>query len=138
MPASYEIDATRRLVISRAWGVLTAHEVSEHYREIAAERAFDPSFAQLADLRAVELIAIEPPALGREALETVFSSRSPRAFVTGTSSQYEVARMYGAYAHFARQNVRVFRNKEDAERWLGIRATGSDAARKSSTEQELR
>jgi hypothetical protein len=138
MPASYEIDTTRRLVISRAWGTLTAQEVREHYREMAAERAFDPSFAQLADLRAVERIAIDPPDLGREALETVFGSHSPRAFVTGTGSQYEVARMYGTYAHFARQNVRVFRSMGDAERWLGLSVTGGDAPRRSAAERELR
>jgi hypothetical protein len=120
MPASHEIDVDRRLVISRAWGVLSTADVTEHYQAIAADPAFDSSFSQLADLSEVEHVDMSAPSVRREALETVFSSRSLRAFVARTDHQAIVARLYGLYGQYVRQNVRVFRELRDAERWLGL------------------
>jgi hypothetical protein len=120
MPASHEIDPSRRLVISRAWGVLTAAEVAEHYRAIAADPAFDPSFSQLADLSRVEHVDMSSPSVRREALETVFSSRSLRAFVARTDEQAIVAKLYGLFGRYVRQNIRVFPDVREAERWLGL------------------
>jgi hypothetical protein len=120
MPASYEIHPSSRLVISRAWGILSTAEVAEHYRAIAADPAFDPSFSQLADLRQVEHVDMSSPSVRREALEIVFSSRSLRAFVARTDEQTVVAKLYGLYGRYVRQNIQVFPNVREAERWLGL------------------
>jgi hypothetical protein len=120
MPASYEVHPSRRLVISRAWGVLTTAEVAEHYRAIAADPAFDPAFSQLADLSQVEHVDMSSPSVRREALETVFSSRSLRAFVARTDAQTVVAKLYGLYGKYVRQNIQVFPDIREAERWLGL------------------
>ena len=121
MPASYEIHPSRRLVISRAWGVLSTAEVAEHYRAIAADPAFDESYSQLADLTSVEHVDMSAPSVRREALETVFSSRSLRAFVARTDEQAVVAKLYGLYGKYVRQNIQVFADVREAERWLGLR-----------------
>jgi hypothetical protein len=120
MPASYEIRPSMRLVISRAWGVLSAAEVAEHYRVIAADPAFDPGFSQLADLRQVEHVDMSSPSVRREALETVFSSRSLRAFIARTDEQALAANLYAVYGKYVRQNIQVFREVRDAEKWLGL------------------
>lgn len=119
MPLSYDIDRARRRVTCRAWGVLSAREVAEQYRALAADPAFDPSYSQLADLREVEHIDIRAPTVRREALETVFDPGSPRAFLVRTHAQATVARLYALYAKYVDQNVRVFMDLRDAERWLG-------------------
>jgi hypothetical protein len=132
MPASYEIHPRQRLVISRAWGVLSTAEVADHYRAIAADPAFDPSYSQLADLSNVEHVDMSAPSVRREALETVFSARSLRAFVARTDEQAIVAKLYGLYGKYVRQNVQVFLEVRDAERWLGL--SRADEARPEGPE----
>jgi hypothetical protein len=120
MPASHEIDVRRRLVLSRAWGVLTTAEVADHYRAIAADPAFEPGFSQLADLSEVEHVDMSAPSVRREALETVFGPHSLRAFIAPMDKQAFVAKLYGLYGRYVRQNIQVFPNRREAERWLGI------------------
>ena len=122
MPASYRIDVARRLVLTRAWGVFTAQELYDNFNSLAADPAFDPSFAQLVDLREVQRPYMEPSIIRRHALEYLFGGKTPRALVTSTDVAYELARMYSDVAAVVPQNVRVFRDMHDAEHWLGIEA----------------
>ena len=121
MPASYRIDVARRLVLSRAWGVFTAQDLFDHYTALAADAAFDPSFSQLVDLRDVEQVDMEPSVIRRHALEFLYGAGTQRALVTSSDVAYELARMYGTFAAYVPQNVRVFRDMRDAEQWLGSR-----------------
>jgi predicted component of type VI protein secretion system len=120
LPTSYVIDAKRRLVYSRAWGVFSAAEMDEHRRAVATDPAFDPSFAQLGDLREVVRFDIETAILRREATETIFAPTARRALVASSDVGYGLSRVYGAHAELAQQSIRVFREIEDAERWLGV------------------
>ena len=120
MPGSYRIDVARRLVLSRAWGVFTAPDLYDHYTSLAADPAFDPSFPQLVDLRDVERVDMEPSIIRRHALEFLFASGTQRALVTSSDVEYQLARMYGTFAAYVPQNVRVFRDMHDAEQWLGL------------------
>jgi len=122
MPASYRIDVERRLVLSRAWGVFTAQELYDIYTTLAADPAFDPSFVQLVDLRDVVRPYMEPSIIRRHALEYLFASGTQRALVTSSDVAYELARMYKTFAEYVPQNVQVFRDMHDAERWLGLAA----------------
>ena len=49
MPAEYRIDVERGLVLSRAWGVLTDHELLEHQRTLGADPDFYPALNQIFD-----------------------------------------------------------------------------------------
>jgi hypothetical protein len=122
MPASYRIDVARRLVLTRAWGVCTAQDLFDHYTALGADPAFDPSFVQLVDLREVERADMEPSVIRRHALEHLFGSGTQRALVTASNVAYELARMYGTFAAYVPQNVRVFRDMRDAQQWLGLEA----------------
>jgi hypothetical protein len=122
MPASYRIDVARRLVLSRAWGDFTAQDLYDHYNTLAADPLFDPSFPQLVDLREVERVVMEPSLIMRHALEHLFGSGTQRALVTSSDVEYQLARMYATIAEYVPQNVRVFRQMQDAEKWLGIGA----------------
>jgi hypothetical protein len=101
--------------------VFTAQDLLEHYTALAADPAFDPGFSQLVDLRDVERVEIERPYIRRHALERLFGGMQ-RALVVSSDGHYELARIYGAFAQYASQNVRVFRDMHDAEQWLGIEA----------------
>jgi hypothetical protein len=120
MPASFRIDVARRLVLSRAWGIVTAQDLFDHYTALAADPAFDPAFPQLIDLREIERVDMEPSIIRRHALEYLFASGTQRALVTASNIPYQLARMYGHFAAYVPQNVRVFRDMHDALQWLGL------------------
>jgi hypothetical protein len=123
LPTSYVIDAKHRVVRSRAWGVFSAAEFGEHRQAVAADPAFDPTYSQLGDLREVERFDIETATLRREAMETIFAPTARRALVASSDVGYGLSRLYGTNAELAPQNVRVFRELEEAERWLGLNAS---------------
>lgn len=120
MPATYRIDVARRLVLTRVWGVFTAEDLKGHFNGLAADPAFDPTFSQLADLRDVTEVELDPPAIRRHALERLFRPSALRALVVSTPYHYELAHIYAAFAKYASQNVHVFRDMHAAEEWLGI------------------
>jgi hypothetical protein len=120
MPASYRIDHERRLVLSRAWGVFTPQDLFDHFARLATDPAFHPTYSQLVDLRDVERTELTPPIIRRHALERLFDRTAQRALVVSSPYHYELARIYAAFAEYASQNVRVFRDMHDAEEWLGL------------------
>jgi hypothetical protein len=120
MPTSYEIDPTRSLVVSRAWGLLTDAEVGDHYRDLRADPGFNPAFRQLADLREVTGISASAATIDDVAHWRVFAPGARRAFVVATPVQFGMARMFGTYAEAVEQVVEVFWDPREAERWLGL------------------
>jgi hypothetical protein len=108
------------LVRSRGWGNLSGADVAAHYRAIAADPVFDPTFDQLADLREVADFTISSPQVREDALLAVFAPSARRAFVASSDLAFGLARMYGLHAESAQQNIQVFRELAEAERWLGL------------------
>jgi len=119
MPASYEIDRERRLILNRAWGVLTADDLRVTREKLQDDPEFQSDFAQLFDLRDVTEIAISSTMMGNVASSSVFLPGVRRAFVTGNAMQFGMARMFAAHAEIHRQQVRVFREMSEALAWLG-------------------
>lgn len=120
VPAAYEIDQSRRLVVSHAWGVLSDVDVREHYAQIRADPAFDPSYRQLADLRAVTEIAVSSVTVAETARTLVFAPGVRRAFIAPQDLHFGMARMFGTYGEASGQDVRVFRDVGAAQEWLGL------------------
>jgi hypothetical protein len=118
MPASYVIDTERRRVISRAWGVLSEEELIAHYRAIAADLSFDPTFSQIADLREVTGFALSSSAVRREASMRVFDRTARRALVATSDIAFGLSRMYASEAYDVSPSTEVFRDMADAEEWL--------------------
>jgi|KBSMisStandDraft_5_1062788.scaffolds.fasta_scaffold248345_2 hypothetical protein len=120
MPATYEIDVARRLVLSHGWGVFTEQDLLGHYTRLSMDPDFQPTFSQLADLRAVERAELRKEFLRRHALENLFDRYARRAVVVSSAEHYELARIYAEFAQYAPNNVHVFRDMHDAEEWLGL------------------
>jgi hypothetical protein len=118
--ASYSIDRPRRLVRSRAWGVLSNDDLRQHYYRIMADPAFKPDFRQLADLRDVEQFTIDVPEIRAAANVQVFDAGTRRAFVAPDDVGFGLSRMFSAYADMIGQNVCIFRDLAAAEEWLGV------------------
>jgi len=118
MSMSYIIHAGRRVVVMRGAGVLTAEEIYDAREKIRTDRTFDPSYAQLFDLRDVAQVDISLPAMARLAASAVFSPGVRRAFVCTDDIQYQMAETYSALSEPHEQVIHVFREMNVAEAWL--------------------
>jgi hypothetical protein len=123
VPESYEIDTKRKLVVCRAWGVLSNGDLREHYRRLAADPNFDPSHAQIGDLREVTDFTVDSAMIESAARMPVFAAHSKRAFVAPRGVAFGLARMFAAHSAADGQNLEVFSNLEDAEAWLGVESS---------------
>ena len=117
-PECYEILPERRLLRCRIWGVLTNEELIGHYRRIRSDPAFDPTFAQLGDLRDVTEFSVGTETVQAAADLDVFAATARRALVVTQDVQYGVARMFATFSELAGHPVRVFRDYHDAEEWV--------------------
>ena len=127
MTASYEIDRCRRLVISRAWDVVTDEELIDHYVDLRRDPAFDPTYRQLVELRGVRRFDTAVVAVEAAARLRVFAPRVRRAIVAPEDAAFERARQFAFFAGLQAQRVEVFRTERAAMEWLDGDADGAPA-----------
>ena len=118
MPESFSIDTDRGVVHCRAWGRFTSEELMAHYTRMRAHPEFDPGFRQLGDLRDVEEFDITTATVEAAAELPTFTPGTRRALVASETVQFGLARMFGSFAELNGQEVRVFRDYDEAVRWL--------------------
>ncbi|MFI5120946.1 MAG: hypothetical protein ACHQM4_11065 [Thermoanaerobaculia bacterium] len=122
MPCSYTILPESRFVYTRGWGVVTDAMVLAQAHALKSDPRFQPSFAQLYDLRDATL-AFTSEGLREVALMSPFGAGARRAFVSGSSDAiFGMVRMYEALREPARDQVMGFHDMHEALRWLGNRA----------------
>lgn len=118
MPASYQIDKARRLVISTASGFLTAADILAHQRKLLVDSSFDPTCSQIVDCSAVTGIDLSPDDVRSVTAEAIFSAHSRRAIVVATDEQFGFASMFKMMREAQGEyGIRVFRDRADALRW---------------------
>lgn len=120
VPTAYHIDAEHQVVRSRAWGVLTDVESSEHYRRLAAEPAFQRTYRQVCDLRGVTALDLSADAIRGLAQSSVFAVGVRRAFVASDDTSFGLARMLQTFCDIEGSEVGVFRSLAEAEAWLQL------------------
>jgi len=118
MPLTYVIDASRRIVVARASGVLTEDDLRSTRMLMQGDPAFNRSFAQLLDLRAATAVNVSVPAMARLAASSTFAPGVRRAFVGITDAQYNMAWTFAMLSEPHDQLVHVFRDISVAEAWL--------------------
>jgi hypothetical protein len=123
MPLSYAIDRRRRVVVTRASGVLTLDDAVRVRGLLQSDPVFRSHFALLFDLREVTQVNMSFQALARLAATTVFAAHARRAFVCATELQHEVAHAFSLIGREHQLVVRVFREPHVAESWLAERRT---------------
>lgn len=118
MPASYQIDKSRRLVVSTASGFLTAADILAHQRKLLVDPCFDPTCSQIVDCSAVTGIDLSPDDVRAVTAATIFSAHSRRAVVVATDEQFGFASMFKMMREAQGEyGIRVFRDRVDALRW---------------------
>ena len=120
MPASYEIDPARRLVITAVWGAATDADIHEHGRRLRADPLYDPTYRQLADMSGVTKILVSSSTIEDISRGQLFAPGTQRAFVASNDAVFGLLRKYELHADSLGQTVRVFRDRKEAEEWLGL------------------
>lgn len=118
MPASYQIDKSRRLVLSTASGFLTAADILAHQHKLLVDPSFDPDCSQIVDCSTVTGIDLSPDDVRAVTAATIFSSHSRRAVVVATDEQFGFASMFKMMREAQGEyGIRVFRNRTEALHW---------------------
>ena len=123
MPLSYAIDRRRRVVVTRASGVLSVDDAVCVRGLLQSDPVFRSHFALLFDLREVTQVNLSFQAMARLVSSSVFAPNARRAFVCSTELQHEVARAFSLIGREHQLVVRIFREPHTAEEWLGERRT---------------
>ena len=116
----YQIDSSHRLVRSRAWGVLTAQEVTDHTLGLRDDPEFDPTFDELLDGTAITEIQASREDVKSIAAVNPWGLGARRAAAMSLDVAFGMARQYEAYAVESGNDFRVFRSLEEARAWLGL------------------
>lgn len=118
MPASYQIDKARRLVISTASGFLTAADILAHQRKLLGDPDFDPACSQIVDCTAVTGIHLSQDDVRDVTAATIFSAHSRRAVLVATDEQSGFASMFKMMREAQGEcGIRVFRDRAEALCW---------------------
>jgi len=108
------------VIVTRVTGTPGFQEIRQHQRSLASDPEFDPDFHHLFDLSQVQDLRITTEEIRELASSGVFSPSSRRAVVAPRDAMFGLSRMYEGFSHLPEGAVRVFRNPEEAIRWLGM------------------
>ena len=124
MPVEYRIVPELRLVVSRASGVVSEEELNAHYARLLADPAFDPTYHQIADARAVTDASAIGGDMPRRTATRGFAPGSRRALIAPAGHLYGLARQHTTLVGLRGDTAEAFSSVDDAEAWLGL-APGS-------------
>jgi hypothetical protein len=126
MPATYEIDKERRLVISSATGPFLMADGLGHQERLRKDPDFDPTYSQLMDFTAVTEFKIGVDEVQALAQRGLFSAASRRAIVVPNDLGYGLARMFEMFRENAGEfGIRVFRDRAEAVEWVLSKRTAT-------------
>ena len=120
MPILYRLDAAAGSLETSCEGDITLDEVLRHFAELAAT-ALPARLDVLLDL--TPMTSIPDSAQIRTAADTLSGLRSRTrwgvcAIVAKHDALFGMSRMFGVYTEPVFQQVQVFREREEAKRWL--------------------
>ncbi len=120
MAIDYTIDGERGVVLTNASGPITVAEVLAHFKQLAADRAYRPHFDGLSDYTTATLSAATGEELRRLALALPLEAPARRAIVVSNDLHFAFGRMVEMNRSTPGIETRVFRNRAEAEAWLGL------------------
>jgi hypothetical protein len=126
MPIRIRVDPAARVRYAVIEGTVGDDELIDAYAAVLGDPDFDPTLNDLVDARTVRRIDVTPMGLRRLAdlVQQIDRLALPTkvAVVTPDDVAYDAARMYEALRAGQRAPAehRVFRDMEEARRWLGL------------------
>ena len=128
MPASYRIDTLLGCVFANFYGIVTEADLEEYFRALLADPNFNTSYKHLIDTRKTTETQMRIEYIN--SLARRGGSLPPdimQAFVASSDLSYGLLRMYIAQ-HPESNKMEVFRDYEEACRWLGLPDTDSQTS----------
>ena len=119
MPITDRVDTSLRIAFSIYRGVVTVEEIRAARPELLRHPGFEPSFRQLADNREITHLDLRADDLQELAAASAFGQDSCRAFVVSKPAHFGMARQFEMWQHRTGK-LRIFRDMEEARRWLGL------------------
>jgi len=119
MPAEYQIDRAKGIVFSRAHGVTTAADYTAHGQRLRADPDFRPDHRQLWDLSGITKSNVAFDELSEMARIDIFAPTARRAVLARNDVSFGLARMFQMLRETKGETgIRVFRDRDEAMRWL--------------------
>lgn len=122
MPIRFRTDKELRCVFATGEAPVTDEDITQYQRDLAAHPDHDAGFDQLVDMRTVGGLAVTAEGvrvaghLTRQWAEYITGTKL--AIVAPAETAYGMARMLSAFT-FEGLSVKVFREIEEAEKWIG-------------------
>ena len=126
----YRIHKDLKFIYAAGEGTLTAHEINNHLDELLEDPAYTPPMLKLVDYRKVK----EYQFSNKEA--EIFSkkkasmakhfSQEKCAILVASDLGFGIARLHQAFIDEKNIKTEVFRNLEDAQKWLGVDISDKD------------
>ena len=122
MPLTYSISEPENLILVRPTGTVTSPEVLEFIEELLSDPALKPGMKILSDHTEVKRVmpGTELREIAVRARQLMDRGIARIALVAPNDFLYGIGRMFVSYSEFTNVKVEVFREKEDARRWLGL------------------
>ncbi|GLC23585.1 hypothetical protein [Roseisolibacter agri] len=119
MPATYHIYPEARLVYTCAVGRLAGREMIAHATALAADPAFSPDFAQLADFQKTTVFAATAADMRLLADHNPFDRAARRVALVRTPIAFGMLRMYQLLCDIEESASLVTRSRRQAWAFLG-------------------
>ncbi len=120
MPVAFTIDLPRRLVLSRAWALVTDADLLVHASTLGADPRFEPTFRQLIDFTAVTDISVSTTTIHQMARLSPFRPGARRVLVAGSDVIYGMARMFQMLREPVADEIHIVRSILPALEWLEL------------------
>ncbi len=124
MPISYRIDEEKGLVLTTATGALTDSDILQLKASLLADPRWKPGMRELSDVRAIDRLEVTTDGVTQMMLQDTGAAAALASYrlaiVVSHQVVYGMARMYQMLTEHNVPNVRVFRDIEEAKRWLEV------------------
>jgi hypothetical protein len=125
MPISYQIDEALGLVLTTATGVLSDTDILQHKTRVLEDPKWKPGMRELADARSIDRFEVTTAGVRRMTALDEHNAAAlgsyGLAIVVAHDAAYGMARMYQVLTEHTIPNVRVFRDIDEAKRWIAAR-----------------
>lgn len=120
MPASYRIDPKAGVVFTTLTGHVTGEDFLDHQRRLRGDPDFRSTMRQCIDARGITGGTVTGADMRTLAKANMYADRSRRAIIVSGRVVYGYARMFQLLRSRGPEEIQIFREVEDAHRWLGL------------------
>ena len=120
MPITFRIDKSSGVIFTSAQGAITDQDPRAFQRALMGDSDFDPNFKHLIDTTDVTEFDVSAAAVLELYLAEMFTDGTRRAVVVPENQSAELEKLYGIVRNFRNEDLRAFRDMDEARLWLEV------------------